>query len=449
MVFKRSILAFTMLSISVFSEGQQSLIIENVTVIDGTGAKPRPSSSVQIIDNKIHRVIRGNFPSIDKKGAELVNGTDKFLIPGLIDVHIHLAGGIKVTANGLRKSNASRKKGIRALHGFLYSGVTSVYDAGNDPNYIFSLRKDEREGKIVSPRIFATGGIVSYPGSHGTGYGATTIESWPQAKAALDKHINRAPDILKLTYEERGWGSRPMIPMLPLDLMQEVIEYYNDQGIRTTVHTSSELRAREAIFAGVDSLAHPVIQGPISSKFAKLMGAKKIPMATTLTIGENYSRLVETPEYLDQFLYKAVIPNEEIRDLKTVKALEYKANTWTWWMKIMTGVAKENIKKISDAGGILAVGTDQTVGPAVHREMELLSEAGISNIGIIQIATLNGAKWLGKDDELGSIEEGKLADLVLLDADPSENINNAKMINMVIKDGKMIVRGILDLPINN
>jgi imidazolonepropionase-like amidohydrolase len=81
--------------------------------------------------------------------------------------------------------------------------------------------------------------------------------------------------------------------------------------------------------------------------------------------------------------------------------------------------------------------------------MELLSEAGISNIGIIQIATLNGAKWLGKDDELGSIEEGKLADLVLLDADPSENINNAKMINMVIKDGKMIVRGILDLPINN
>jgi imidazolonepropionase-like amidohydrolase len=178
------------------------------------------------------------------------------------------------------------------------------------------------------------------------------------------------------------------------------------------------------------------------------MGAKKIPMATTLTIGENYSRLVETPEYLDQFLYSAVISKDEIADLKTVKAAEYKANTWTWWMKIMTGVAKDNVKKISDAGGILAVGTDQTVGPAVHREMELLSEAGISNINIIQIATLNGAKWLGKDDELGSIEEGKLADLVLLDADPSENINNAKMINMVIKDGSVITRGSLDLPIN-
>jgi len=239
-----------------------------------------------------------------------------------------------------------------------------------------------------------------------------------------------------------------MIPMLPLDLMREVIEYYNDQGIRTTVHTSSELRAREAIFAGVDSLAHPVIQGPISSNFAKLMGAKKIPMATTLTIGENYSRLVDTPGYLDQFLYRAVISKGEIDDLKTVKAAQYKANTWTWWMKIMTGVAKENIRKISDAGGILALGTDQTVGPAVHREMELLSEAGIKNIKIIQIATLNGAKWLGKDDELGSIEEGKLADLVLLDADPTENINNAKMINMVIKNGKVIERGSLDLPIN-
>jgi imidazolonepropionase-like amidohydrolase len=448
MLFKRSILAFTIFSITLFVEAQQSLIIENVTIIDGTGAQPSVNSSVEIIDTKIHRVIRGDFPSIDKEGAEVINGTDKFLIPGLIDVHIHLVGGVKVTPNGLRRSNASRKKGIRALHGFLYSGVTSVYDAGNDPNYIFSLRKDERAGKIVSPRIFTTGGIVSYPGSHGTGYGATTIESWPQATTALDKHIARAPDLLKLTYEERGWGSRPMIPMLPLDLMREVIEYYNDQGIRTTVHTSSELRAREAIFAGVDSLAHPVIQGPISSNFAKLMGAKKIPMATTLTIGENYSRLVDTPGYLDQFLYRAVISKGEIDDLKTVKAAQYKANTWTWWMKIMTGVAKENIRKISDAGGILALGTDQTVGPAVHREMELLSEAGIKNIKIIQIATLNGAKWLGKDDELGSIEEGKLADLVLLDADPTENINNAKMINMVIKNGKVIERGSLDLPIN-
>jgi imidazolonepropionase-like amidohydrolase len=171
-------------------------------------------------------------------------------------------------------------------------------------------------------------------------------------------------------------------------------------------------------------------------------------MATTLTIGENYSRLVETPEYLDQFLYRAVISEDEITAMKTVKAVEYKANAWTWWMKIMTGVAKDNVKKISDAGGILAVGTDQTVGPAVHREMELLSEAGISNINIIQMATLNGAKWLGKDDELGSIEEGKLADLVLLDADPSENINNAKMITMVIKNGMIITRESLDLPIN-
>ena len=98
-----------------------------------------------------------------------------------------------------------------------------------------------------------------------------------------------------------------MIPILPVELMQKIIHYYNDRGIRTTVHTSSEYRARQAIFAGVDTLAHPIIQGPVTEDFAKLMGAKKIPMVTTLTIGENYSRLAQHPEYLDQPLYQATV----------------------------------------------------------------------------------------------------------------------------------------------
>ena len=81
------------------------------------------------------------------------------------------------------------------------------------------------------------------------------------------------------------------------------IRYYNQHGIRTTVHVSNEFRSLEAIYAGSDTLAHPVIQGPVSDSFVKLMAAKKIPFASTLTIGENYSRLAEHPEYLDQPLY--------------------------------------------------------------------------------------------------------------------------------------------------
>jgi imidazolonepropionase-like amidohydrolase len=334
------------------------------------------------------------------------------------------------------------------LHSYLYSGVTSVYDAGNVPNYILGLRADERNGDLVSPRIFATGSIVTYPGSHGSNAFGTQVDDWPEAIPTLDAHIEREPDLLKLTYEERGWGAREMIPILPLDLMQQIIQYYNERGIRTTVHTSSEYRARQAIFAGVDTLAHPIIQGPVTEDFARLMGAKKIPMVTTLTIGENYSRLAEHPEYLDQPLYQATVPAEEIEMLKTERRQEYQERKWTWWMQIMTTIAQENLRIINEAGGVLVAGTDQSSGPALHRELELMADAGIPASEIVRIATLNGAIFLGKEREMGSIEEGKIADMVLLAADPTEDINNAKEILEVIKGGRIVDRSSLNLPIN-
>ncbi|MDE0155593.1 MAG: amidohydrolase family protein [Gammaproteobacteria bacterium] len=424
------------------------LLIEDVVLIDGTGRQPVSHVSILVRDDSIVEIKKGNFDQSVRKTAQVINGAQKYLIPGLMDVHVHLAGSMTVTEQGLREVEIDRQKGIRALHGYLYSGVTTIYDCGNLPDYIFALRDEERSGAITSPRIFAAGGIVTYPGSHGAGPGATTVDDWPEAIPLLDEHIKRQPDILKLTLEERGWGMRPMIPKLPLPLMEKIIEYYNDHGIRTTAHTAGELRARQAIFAGIDTLAHPVIVGPVSDTFAKLMGAKKVPMATTLTIGENYSRLAEHPEYLDQPMYQAIFSEAEIRELKVKTRKQYQDREWTWWMKLMTPVAQENLRKIHEAGGVLALGTDQTNGAAVHREMELLVAAGIAPSDVIRIATFNAARFLGKEDQLGTIEEGKLADMVLLNADPSEDINNAKDIHMVIKNGHVIDRDKLNLPVN-
>lgn len=424
----------------------ESFVIENVTLIDGTQGPAQENVWVYVQGDQIAAIWPG---ARDVPDIRRIDGTGKYLIPGLMDVHIHLQGGAKVTPDGLRDKDNDRSKGLRALHGYLYSGVTAVYDAGNNPDFIFALRADERAGKIASPRIFATGGIVTYPGSHGSGVGATTVDSWPEAKPALDAHIAREPDILKLTYEERGWGSREMIPKLPIDLLQRIVEYYNDRGIRTTVHSSSELRSREVIFAGIDTLAHPVIQGPITQSFADLMAAKQIPMATTLTIGENYSRLAESPEYMDEALYQAVFTDDEVRTLKTETRQQYQDRKWTWWMKIMTTIAQENLRMINASGGVLALGTDQTIGPAVHREMELLSDAGIPNADIIRIATHHGAVFLGKQRTLGTIEVGKLADMILLTRNPLVDINNTKSIQMVVKGGEVIDREGLDLPLTD
>jgi imidazolonepropionase-like amidohydrolase len=178
------------------------------------------------------------------------------------------------------------------------------------------------------------------------------------------------------------------------------------------------------------------------------MAAKQVPMVTTLTIGENYSRLADDPGFLDQPLYRAVLTPEEIATLKTTTRKEYQERTWTWWMKIMTEVAQENVRQIHAAGGLLCAGSDQTRGTDLHRELELLADAGIGNLDVIRIATLNCARYLGRGDDLGSIEAGKLADLVLLNADPLADINNAKDIAEVIKNGQVVDRSRLDLPVN-
>lgn len=416
------------------------LYFENVTVIDGSGAAPSPGMFVLVKDDTIATI--ADRPIDAPVEARRINGDGKFLIPGLIDTHVHLRGA-PASSSQTRKS--SNREGVQALASYLYAGVTSIYDAGNDPDYIFRLREDERSGKISSPRIFATGGIVTAPGSHGASSSATLIDEWPGDKAAAEAHSARGPDLVKFTLEERGWGARPLIPLLSVELLQTLIEFYNDRGVRTTVHASSELRARQAIFAGVDTLAHPVIQGPVSDEFVRLMAAKKIPMASTLTIGENYSRLAEQPEFLDQLLYQASLAKDEIETLKSQTRKDYQERSWTWWMKIMTPIAQENLRKIHVAGGVIALGTDQTIGPAVHREMELLAASGIEPIEVITIATRNAAIFLGEEDELGLIAPGMIADLVLLNADPSADIDNAKNIAAVIKNGRLVDREALDL----
>jgi hypothetical protein len=144
----------------------------------------------------------------------------------------------------------------------------------------------------------------------------------------------------------------------------------------------------------------------VSESFVKLMAATKTPEASTLTIGEGYSRLVEHPEFLDQPLYRAVYEPETITRLRTTVRDEYAKRAWTTWMKVMTPVAQENLRQI------------------------------------------HAAIFLGKERDLGSIEEGKLADLVLLAADPTRDIRNAEQIEMVIKGGVVTDRGALDLPVN-
>ena len=124
--------------------------------------------------------------------------------------------------------------------------------------------------------------------------------------------------------------------------------------------------------------------------------------------------------------------------MKTELRAEYQARPWTWWMKIMTPIAMENVRKVDAAGGTVASGTDQSSGPALQHELELLNAAGIAPLKVIQIATHNSAVFLGKAEQMGAIDTGQLADMVLLSKDPTADIRNTKSILFVMKDGQII-----------
>ena len=210
------------------------IAIRGVTLIDGTGRAPVAGATVVIEGGRIRDV---GTTITAPPGATIIDGAGKFLIPGLIDAHIHLRGG----RGGNQPAADQEREGIRALHGYLYSGVTTVFDAGNRPEYIMGLRAKEQSGAIVSPRIFATGGTVASPNGHGGPY---NVEAWPADRKLLDQHLATKPDLAKIGQDEHGWGTRPLINQLPDRSAREDHPLLPQQG-RAHHHPHVE-RARDA-----------------------------------------------------------------------------------------------------------------------------------------------------------------------------------------------------------
>ena len=425
---------------------QEALVIQDVTLIDGTGKPPVSDVTIIVQGDRIRYV--GPTAVDVPRGAHRIDGKGKYVIPGLMDTHIHLKGGrLGPHLEADEDAPPNEQDALSALHGYLYAGVTAVYDAGSDPEFFFPFREKERSGEITAPRIFGSGFAISAPGGHAAPV-PVTVEDWAKDRKKVDAVLAWKPDLVKITQDEHGWNMRPYGNYMPIDLLETVIRYVHEHGIRTCIHTSNELRTWEAIYAGVDTLAHPVIQAPVSDKYLNMMKVKKVPQVSTLTIGDGYRRLLDEPEFLDQPLYRAILEPEEIARLRTQEAKKQAGRRWVKWMRVMNPVAQENLRRLNEAGGIVALGTDQDMGPAVHRELELLVDGGISPLDAIKIATLNNAIFLGMEDELGTIEAGKLADLVILKADPTKDINNAKLIDTVIKNGRVIDRTTLQIPGN-
>jgi hypothetical protein len=361
-----------------------------------------------------------------------------------MDIHVHLSGPLRDRNGSIA---ARRLRAEAALASYLYLGFTTVADLGNSPDLILDLRRRERADALLSPHIVAAGNLVTSIGGKSADIGIQ-IADYAPGRASLERHVREQhPDLAKLVYDEQGWVTQPLSSIWSRKTLADIVRFYHRRRLRAAVHIASELRAREAIAAGIDALAHPVTTGMESQGFVALMTARQVPFATTLTIRDNYGRLAEHPEFLDRDDYRAAFSPAERDALKHGVRDRYRGRdlATTRWSEAMLPLIEENVRRIVAAGGIAALGTDQQSGSAAHREMQLLVEAGLSPLQAIVAATHNAALWLGRAGRTGSVEVGKDADLLLVDADPLRDIDNLESIALVMKSGRIVDESLLPL----
>jgi imidazolonepropionase-like amidohydrolase len=275
------------------------------------------------------------------------------------------------------------------------------------------------------------------------------MTDWAVGKPLLEAYLKRKPDLLKIILEGSPTLAKPDVPQITFsaELVEHIIHFANEHGFRTTVHISEEADAWKALDGGIDDMAHPV-RGAASDDYINFVATKHIPICTTTAVFAYIAQIGDDASFLDAPLYKATINPKILEAQKTTERQRYIDSGMSAAFKKNNPRMAQNVKRLFDKGAVLALGTDRTWGPTVHLELATLHDAGIPLFDLVKIATLNAAVYLGQDKDLGSIQRGKLADLLLLKADPTKDVKNFQAIDAVFKGGERVDLAALDLPVN-
>ncbi len=419
------------------------------TLIDGTGRGSRPDATVLIENEHISAV--GNKSELAiPKNARVFDVRGKWIVPGLIDAHVHFfqSGGLYTRPDviDLRAVRPYEEEiaGIRerlpaTLAHYLASGVTSVVDMGG-PNWTFEVRELARR-RLQAPRVAVAGPLISttLPAALKTGDPPIAqVKSPEEARAAVRRQIHRRPDLIKIWFIP-AWG----LPLsMQIDWVAAAIEESHAQGLRVAVHATELEVARAAVEAGADILVHSVRDRRVDDPFIQLLKKRAVLYVTTLALNEGYREVLQEKVELTEFERRVGDP-EVLATLDDLGVLP-PWKRWSQWLKHWPGpeLMFWNLKRLHASGIPIAAGSDAgnigtLHGAGLHRELELMAEAGLAPAEILTAATLGGARVMGRSAELGTLEPGKLADLLVLEADPLADIRNLRRIHSVVKGGRV------------
>ena len=458
MINKAAILTAIALSSFVLTARAEKISLVGGTVINPADGKVLPNATVVIDGDKIERVTMGkqDAASLGKQ----IDCAGKFILPGYIDTHIHFfqSGDLFTRPDGADLNSVRPYKDEVAwvkshlndvFPRYLRCGITSVVDVGG-PFWNFEVRKTAT-ATAKAPRVAVAGPLISSVSREKLDLGdppIVKIDTPDQARQFVRKLAEQKPDLVKIWYIVDK--DHPVESFRPI--VRATIEESHAHKIRVAVHATELETARAAVEEGADVLVHSVTDKPVDDAFVKLLKERHTILCPTLVVFERYGRTFShqlnlTPEEkawgnpeVIASLDVTKIPPDKLPD--RIKNALAKPNEALDRIKKTYDIALPNLKRLQDAGITIAAGTDAgnigTIhGPALFREFQLMKEAGLTPMQILQCTTANAAKLFGGDvgAHVGKIENGYFADLVILNSNPVDDIAHASDIDAVIKNG--------------
>ncbi len=453
-----SVLAIFLLSGSLAAQ----VLIKNVNVLDVEKKKILQGYNVVALDGKIIAVDKGKQYKLPE-GTTVIDGTGKYLVPGFTDAHVHFfqSGSLfaRPDAIDLRKYQPYNKE-IKWVHDnmedflrrYTAAGITSVIDVGATFNFL--QQRDTIGKKDFSPIINMTGPLLTTylpPVFKDLGNDAPFIEmkTTEDAIKGVQEQLKYNADFIKIWYivldRDTEKGARKNY-----EIVKAAIDEAHKNNKRVAVHATERITAQLAVEAGADFLVHSVEGELITDDFVKLLKTHKTVLSPTLVVPNNYNKV-----FADKYNFSTYeLTHANPFTINTILDYPWPDTTLGKRYKLAMStrnvtapshddtVREMNLKKLIDGGVIIATGTDAgNIGTqhvtSFYDELYAMQHAGLNMWQLLEASTINGAKAVNQQNDWGSITKNKIANMVLLNANPLDSISNWKKIDKIINKGKV------------